>query len=195
MAETDDLLGAAQAGDLDALNRLVAEHRRGVYRYGLQVCRTTEDAEDAVQETLWAATRAIRTFRGTASSIASWLFTIVRRECLRLLEGNRTEEIDEALAVDRGTPEDVASARERTEILATALAALDPLHREVVLLRDIQELTAPEAAERLGISLVALKSRLHRARLNLREQVLGASTAVRSSRPASTRTARYSAGR
>src|SRR5262245_32466220 len=85
----DTLLDAAQAGDISALNRLVGAHRQGVYRYGLHVCRTTEDAEDAVQETLWAATRAIRTFRGTASSIASWFFTIVRRECLRLLEGKR----------------------------------------------------------------------------------------------------------
>src|SRR5260370_40186294 len=85
----DALLAAAQSGDLAALNELVSMHRQGVYRFGLQVCRTTEDAEDAVQETLWAATRAIQMFRGTASSIASWLFTIVRRECLRLVEGRR----------------------------------------------------------------------------------------------------------
>src|SRR5262245_1157306 len=87
LADAD--LTAAQAGDLAALDRLISAHRQGVYRYGLHVCRTTEDAEDAVQETLWAATRALRTFQGTASSIASWLFTIVRRECLRLLEGHR----------------------------------------------------------------------------------------------------------
>src|SRR5687768_7347364 len=86
---SDALLAAVQAGDLAALNELVAKHRRGVYRFGLQVCRTTEDAEDAVQEALWAATRAIKTFRGTASSIASRLFTMVRRECLRLIEGRR----------------------------------------------------------------------------------------------------------
>lgn len=54
----DVLLAAAQDGDLAALNRLISAHRQGVYRFGLQVCRTTEDAEDAVQETLWAATRA-----------------------------------------------------------------------------------------------------------------------------------------
>ena len=80
-----DLL-AAQAGDAAALSRLLQAHRNGVYRYGLQVCRTTEDAEDALQETLWAATRAIRTFRGAATSIASWMFTIIRRECYRLID-------------------------------------------------------------------------------------------------------------
>lgn len=78
MLNPDQVLAAAQTGDRSALERLLAEHRNGVYRYGLRVCRTTEDAEDAVQETLWAATRAIKTFRGTATSIAAWLFTIVR---------------------------------------------------------------------------------------------------------------------
>jgi RNA polymerase sigma-70 factor (ECF subfamily) len=173
LADAD--LAAAQAGDLGALDRLISAHRQGVYRYGLHVCRTTEDAEDAVQETLWAATRALRTFRGTASSIASWLFTIVRRECLRLLEGHRkapqAQAASEDLIDEVVHPEDAIALRERIELLAGALADLDPLHREVVLLRDIQELSAPEAAERLGISVDALKSRLHRARGNLRDQV------------------------
>lgn len=173
----DAELIAAQAGDLAALNRLIAAHRQGVYRYGLHVCRTTEDAEDAVQETLWAATRAIRTFRGTASSIASWLFTIVRRECLRLLEGRRRgpESLDGAedgLLAEVVDPGDAIALRQRIELLSGALADLDPLHREVVLLRDIQELSAPDAAARLGISVDALKSRLHRARVNLREHVV-----------------------
>lgn len=173
LADAD--LTAAQAGDLAALDRLITAHRQGVYRYGLHVCRTTEDAEDAVQETLWAAARALRTFRGTASSIASWLFTIVRRECLRLLERHRKAPHvpePEDLLSEVVDPEDVIALRRRIELLASALADLDPLHREVVLLRDIQELTAPEAAERLGISIDALKSRLHRARVNLRDHFL-----------------------
>jgi RNA polymerase sigma-70 factor, ECF subfamily len=174
---TDADLAAAQNGDLAALDRLITVHRQGVYRYGLRVCRTTEDAEDAVQETLWAATRAIRTFRGTASSIASWLFTIVRHECLRRLERDRKaprplhDNAQDVLAevID---PEDALALRQRIEQLAGALAALDPLHREVVLLRDVQELSAPEAAARLGISIDALKSRLHRARVTLRDHLL-----------------------
>jgi RNA polymerase sigma-70 factor, ECF subfamily len=169
------VLEAARAGDRAALDRLVVAHRNGVYRYGLQVCRTTEDAEDAVQETLWAATRAIKTFRGTATSIASWLFTIVRRECLRLLEDHRHDPValDEELNAKPGDddPERLLEAQRRAELLAGALADLDPLHREVILLRDIQELTAPEAAARLGISIDALKSRLHRARVSLRDIV------------------------
>ncbi len=178
--ESDALLASAQGGDLAALNRLIADHRQGVYRYGLHVCRTTEDAEDAVQETLWAASRAIRTFRGTASSITSWLFTIVRRECLRLLEGHRRrptplQGTDDELPAEVVDPRDALAVRRRVDALSRALASLEPLHREVILLRDIQELSAPEAAEVLGISIDALKSRLHRARINLRERVLGAS--------------------
>ncbi|HTJ40594.1 MAG TPA: sigma-70 family RNA polymerase sigma factor [Kofleriaceae bacterium] len=184
MAETapDHLLTAAQAGDPAALNRIVADHRQGVYRYGLHVCRTTEDAEDAVQETLWTATRAIRTFRGTASSIASWLFTIVRRECLRLLERHKRAPVsldddDRDVMAEVVDPGDALALKRRIDLLAGALADLDPLHREVILLRDIQELSAPEAATQLGISIDALKSRLHRARVNLREHVLRRSEA------------------
>jgi RNA polymerase sigma-70 factor (ECF subfamily) len=178
MAETvpDHLLVAAQAGDVAALNRIVAAHRQGVYRFGLHVCRTTEDAEDAVQETLWAATRAIRTFRGTASSIASWMFTIVRRECLRLLERHKLApaSLDEEHDVldEVVDPSDALALKRRVDLLSGALADLDPLHREVILSRDIQELSAPEAAAQLDISIDALKSRLHRARVNLREHVL-----------------------
>jgi RNA polymerase sigma-70 factor, ECF subfamily len=171
----DDLLAAARAGDAAALNELVAANRQGVYRYGLQVCRTTEDAEDAVQETIWAATRAIRTFRGTATSIASWMFTIVRRECLRLLRRQRRVaplDGEDELVADVVDPADAVARERRVELLASAISDLDPLHREVVLLRDIRELSAPEAAQQLGISIDALKSRLHRARVNLREHVL-----------------------
>ena len=174
---SDAVLAAAQAGDAAALNRLVADHRQGVYRYGLHVCRTTEDAEDAVQETLWAATRAIRTFRGTASAITSWLFTIVRRECYRLIDRHREAPVplgavEEEVSARVPDPEASLAGRRRAELLATALRDLDPIHREVVLLRDIEELSAPEAAARLGISVDALKSRLHRARVKLRDHVL-----------------------
>src|SRR5262245_34839708 len=172
----DTLLAAAQAGDVSALNQLVGSHRQGVYRYGLHVCRTTEDAEDAVQETLWAATRAIQTFRGTASSIASWLFTIVRRECLRLLERHRqaslaADRAEDALLAEVVDPADALAVRRRVSLLAAGLADLDPLRREVILLRDIQERSGPEAAAKLGISVDALKSRLHRARANLRDHM------------------------
>jgi RNA polymerase sigma-70 factor (ECF subfamily) len=159
---------------------LVEQHRQGVYRFGLRVCATTEDTEDAVQETLWAATRAIPSFRGSATSVASWLFTIVRRRCLRSATERRRapRSLDEDALTDAalgeardGDPETLLADRRRAELLSAAIAALDPSHREVILLRDVEELSAPEAAERLGISVEALKSRLHRARAALRRAV------------------------
>ena len=167
---------SAKRGDPHALNWLIRQHRQGVYRYGLSVCRTTEDTEDAVQETLWAATRAMQHFRGSASTVVSWLFTIVRRECLRLLEQRRRApqgfSAGEELADDALDPWSRLAEQERLDLLASALSQLDDTHREVILLRDIQELTTPEAAARLGISIDALKSRLHRARASLRERVI-----------------------
>lgn len=169
----EPLLIAAQAGDRRALDALLALHRERVFRYGLRVCRTTEDAEDAVQQTLWAASRAIGGFRG-ASSVSTWLFAIVRRECLRLDKDPFYADLDEvapALADPARGPEEAATRREVAGILADGLSRLSPAEREVLLLRDVQGLTAPEAAQRLGIGVHALKSRLHRARAALRAAV------------------------
>jgi len=155
----ESLLAAARSGDAAALNALVAMHRGGVYRFGLRVCPTTEAAEDAVQETLFVVTRSLPSFRGSASSLASWMFTIVRRKCLR--ERRATLPLVHDRACETVDPESALA-------LSEALARLDETDREVIMLRDIEELTAPEAAERLSISVDALKSRLHRARARLR---------------------------
>lgn len=92
VASTDPaLLAAAQQGDPTALEGLLAAHREIVFRYGLRFCRTTEDAEDAVQETLWAVARSIRKFR-RAAAVTTWLFAIVRNTCLRLVRQHRGEQ-------------------------------------------------------------------------------------------------------
>jgi RNA polymerase sigma-70 factor (ECF subfamily) len=167
--DQDKLLAAAQAGDRRALEQLLRRQREGVYRYGLRVCPTTEDAEDAVRATLWAAARSIGAFRG-ASTVTTWLFTIVRRQCLRL-HGRRPWQVEfgelEA-STPTPSPEDQALADELRGLLAAALSGLDPAYRQVLLLRDVQGLPAPEAAEALALSVPALKSRLHRARAQLR---------------------------
>lgn len=102
-----------------ALNRPIAAHRQGVYRYGLNVCRTTEDAEG-----------------GNPGD------PLLPRNC-----------IVDHLVADGADPEAALASRQRVELLAGSLAVLDPVHREAVLLRDIQELSAPEAAAQLGISI------------------------------------------
>src|SRR5262245_35953714 len=109
---TDRLLVEARNGDRAALDALLGRHREQVFRYGLRVCRTTEDAEDAVQLTLWSAARSVGGFR-QASSITTWLFTIVRNYCLRMLGRDRfyvdLDQVVPALADSTTGPEDAAA--------------------------------------------------------------------------------------
>lgn len=174
MTPHEELLAAAQGGDRVALEELLRQHRDGIYRYGLQVCRTTEDAEDAVQLTLWAATRSIGAFR-RASAISTWLFTIVRNYCHRMLGHGRRETtlepFDEVLPDARPLADEALDAQQVRELLVAALSQLEPLYREVIILRDVQGLTAPEAAEELDITIPALKSRLLRGREQLRQLI------------------------
>jgi RNA polymerase sigma-70 factor (ECF subfamily) len=174
--ESEQLLTAAQRGDRSALEALLSQHRKTVFRYGLRYCRSTEDTEDAVQETLWAASRAIGTFR-RAAAVTTWLFTIVRNKCHRMLFHHHPEpdlaDILPSVPDPARSAEDEAATRQIQHILAAALARLEPSHRDVILLRDVEGLTAPEAAEKLGLTVQALKSRLHRAREQLRAEVSG----------------------
>jgi RNA polymerase sigma-70 factor, ECF subfamily len=171
-----NLLSAAQNGDPAALEAVLTAHRTVVFRYGLRFCKTTEDAEDAVQETLWVAARSIKTFR-RAAAITTWLFTIVRNTCHRLARQHRSNQdladVLPSLAEPGELLEDQIAAEQLEKILATGIARLRPEHREVILLRDVEGLTAPEAAARLSVSVRALKSRLHRARAELRNHLGG----------------------
>jgi RNA polymerase sigma-70 factor, ECF subfamily len=170
---SDMLLASAQAGDVQSLDELLRMHRDTVFRYGLRYCKSTENTEDAVQEALWAAARSIGGFRH-ASAITTWLFTIVRNKCHRLFRYHHAEPDLADILVSDDLPtsvEDSVAAQQLYRVLANALSRLEPQHREVILLRDIEGLTAPEAANRLAISVQALKSRLHRARAALRAEV------------------------
>jgi RNA polymerase sigma-70 factor, ECF subfamily len=173
---SDSLLSAAQAGDRAALERLLAVHRDTVFRYGLRFCKTSEDAEDAVQETLWAATKSIASFR-RAAAVTTWLFTIVRNKCHRLTHRWHADpslaDVLPYIPESADTPEERLLIEQVQLILSNALAKLDAAQREVILLRDVEGLTAPEAAHRLDLTVQALKSRLHRARSQLREAIGG----------------------
>jgi len=176
------LLQLARSGDTRALSQLLERHQAQVYRFGMKMCRNPEDAKDVLQETLLAMARGVRDFRG-ASSISTWLYTIARSHCIkrkrrskfapeseRSLETEATHEA--ARLMDPGKPADEALVSKQVEAaLEKAIGALDPMYREVLVLRDMEGLTAPEVAEVLGISVQAVKSRLHRARLSVREQV------------------------
>lgn len=179
MAETppDDVLDAARAGDADALETLLREHQGRIYRFGLKMCGHPEDAQDVAQDTLFAAARTIRGFRAE-SSVSTWLYTIARRFCIK--KRRRPASAPEVVSLDAGgaparnavgaalDPERALADRELGTALDSAIAALDTPLREVLLLRDVEGLSAPEVAQVIGLGVAAVKSRLHRARAAVR---------------------------
>ena len=171
------LVARCAAGDRAAFDRLVDRHGAALYRFARRRCGAGASAEDALQEGLLAAWRGAATFRGEASA-RTWLFQVVLHACRR---GTRRragepavhEGMEEAAALPSGEPAADArvGARQVTAALEQALAALPEESREVLLLRDVEGLPGDEAAAVLGIGLAAMKSRLHRGRLELKERV------------------------
>jgi len=174
-----ELLASIREGDARALEELLARYEPQVYRFGLRMCGNEEDARDVLQETLLAAFRGAREFRGEAR-LSTWLFQVARSFCSKARRRGADEPVRheplqgvEASAVaDRGEPPDArAHASEVGRALQEALSSLPEASREVVVLRDVEGLSAEEAASVLGIEVPALKSRLHRARVELREKL------------------------
>lgn len=165
MSTDTALIEQARAGDARALDRLLGEVRGDLRRVARRTCAAS-DAEDAVQEALWQASRKLGTLR-TVAAFGVWLMRIVVRTCRRLLLRQRdTVELTEALSpsVD---PVPVELRRD----LVRALESLPRIYREVLILRDVRELTAAETAQHLDLTVDAVKSRLHRARAMMRERL------------------------
>jgi RNA polymerase sigma-70 factor (ECF subfamily) len=181
MVQIEDvtLLQAAREGDRQALDALLRQHLPRVYRFGIRLCHDHEDAEDVLQDTLFAAFRGLPGFRGGAS-FSTWLYAIARSFCIRKRRrGLHAPEVvsldDEAAGADAPgggpDPERLLSARELAAALAGAIAALPPAHREALVLTDIEGLSGAEAAAAAGVGVRALKSRLHRARAAVRARI------------------------
>jgi len=180
MARTEEeLLQAARAGDEEALEALLAHHEQQVFRFGLRMCGNEEDARDVLQETLLALFRGVRQLRGEAQ-LSTWLYQVARSFCTKARrraagEPPRHESLEgdaaRAVSVPDSGPDEQAHAREMARVIQEALLAIPESQREVVLLRDVEGLTAEEAARVVGIEVGALKSRLHRARLAMQERL------------------------
>jgi RNA polymerase sigma-70 factor (ECF subfamily) len=175
------LIEAARGGDDAALSQLIERYSPNIYRFGMKMCRDEEDARDVLQETLLAAARSFPSFRGQ-SSLSTWLYTIARSFCIKRRRKNVgepavLEPLDELRAeavpelVETRAPDERAAAREIERALERAIDALDPMYREVLILRDVEGLTAPEVGEVLELGVEAVKSRLHRARAQVRERI------------------------
>ena len=159
-------------GDAQALDPLVDRHQAAVLRYLRALTGSEQAAEDALQETFVAAWRGAAGWRAEGS-VRGWLFGLARRQAartwrLRAGEPRKPEPLEElAIQAGWGDPEADASAHEDASRLQAALDRLEPEDREVLILRDLEQMSGPEAAQVLGLGLAAQKSRLHRARLRL----------------------------
>jgi RNA polymerase sigma-70 factor (ECF subfamily) len=170
-----ELLDAVREGDRTAVEELLSRYEASIYRFGLRMCGNEEAAREVLQETLLAAFRNLPTFRGEAV-ISTWLYQIARSFCIKERRGEHPtvsleSKTGERLAEPSAPPDVHAHAREIGAALAAAIGALSPEQREVLVLRDVEGLSAEEAAAVIGIEVGALKSRLHRARTQLRGEL------------------------
>ena len=178
------LVARAQGGDQAAFTALVDHYQRKIYRIGKNITQNNEDAEDVLQETFLKAYEHLAGFQGN-SKFYTWIVRIAVNEALMKLrkrKGDRfvsldepietgEEEVKREIAVWEDNPEQRYSREEMQHILDDAVDDLKPDFRTVFVLRDIEELSTEETAEALGISIPAVKSRLLRARLALREKL------------------------
>jgi len=164
-----NLFEAARLGDPKAIAALLATAQPDIRRYARATCRSSADAEDAAQEALWILSRHVGTIRSLLA-LSAWLFSVVRRECLRL-----ARKAGLAPAVDESAAEDAWLARPEADLrldVAAAFEALPPHYRDVALMRDVKEMTIGEIAEALGATRQTVKARLHRARALMREYLM-----------------------
>jgi RNA polymerase sigma-70 factor (ECF subfamily) len=177
-------LERARQGDLEAFGRLVERYERKIYRLARNITQNDQDAEDVLQDSFLKAFQHLEGFQGQ-SKFYTWLVRIAVNESLMKLrkrKSDRTVSLDESIETDEepivreiavwdDNPELRYSRTEIREILDHSIESLKPIFRTVFVLRDIEELSTEETAEALGLSIAAVKSRLLRARLQLREKL------------------------
>jgi len=181
------LVEALRREDPDAATALVEAYGDRVYRLARRITGSNEDAEEVAQDALWTAARKIDSFKGE-SAFGSWLYRITANAAYMKLRSRRAKAheiaLDDVLPTldDEGRhfePMDDWSSRvdeqalqgELREVLEGAIASLPAEYRTAVVLHDIEGLSNPDIAEALGISLPAVKSRIHRSRLFLRQRL------------------------
>jgi RNA polymerase sigma-70 factor (ECF subfamily) len=177
------LVSAAKAGGVGAFEELVNRYERKIFRLGMNITQNREDAEDVMQEAFLKSFQNLDQFQGN-SRFYTWLVRIAVNEALMKLRSRRPNQVslDEPLngnddsyfreIEDWGpSPEQRFAQTELNEILTTVIGELGPIFRVVFLLRDVEGISNEETAQIVGISVAAVKSRLLRARLKLRQNL------------------------
>jgi len=177
-------LKALQAGDPEEFSRLVDAYSSKIYRLAIKMLNQQQDAEDVLQETFVKAYRGLKTFDGR-SKLSTWLYRIATNEALMVIRRKHPDmvSIDEPIETEEGEqepiqiidwcclPENELLTDESRQKLDAAVQKLPERLRVVFVLRDINDLSTHETAEVLGLSDTAVKTRLSRARLRLREEL------------------------
>jgi len=177
------LVAAAKAGNAKAFEELVNRYEHKIFRLAQNITQNREDAEDVMQEAFLKSFSNLNRFQGD-SRFYTWLVRIAVNEALMKLRKRRPNQVslDEPVETEEDSmpreiedwgpsPEQRYAQTQLQEILSGAIAELDPALRIVFLLRDVEELSTEETAELLGLSVPAVKSRLLRARLRLRQRL------------------------
>lgn len=178
-----DLIRRVRDGDKEAFYSLVRPYQRAVFFATRSVLENDADAEDAAQDAVLKAFTHIGDFRGE-SKFSTWLVRIAINEARMMLRKQHRrlyESLDEPTADEQGDywpkdftdweeiPIEAVQLKELREALSKALASLEPKYRQVLVLRDIEHFSIAETAEALGISETNVRTRLHRARLRMRD--------------------------
>ena len=178
------LVAAAKGGDLSAFSELVSRYERKIFRLTMNITRNREDAEDAMQDAFLKSYAHLKDFAGD-SRFYTWLVRIAANEALMRLRKRKPNQfsLDEPIPGENEdliprdiedwspSPEQRYGQVEMHEILSGVIDELEPTFRTVFVLRDVEELSTEETAKIVGISVPAVKSRLLRARLKLREKL------------------------
>ena len=178
------LVERARSGDVSAFEQLVRQYDRQIFRVAQHITQNREDAEDITQDAFLKAYQKLDQFQGN-SKFSTWLVRIAVNESLMRLrkrKTSRTVSMDEDVQTEDGAiprdfadwspnPEQQFNQQELGDILRKTIKGLSPGFRSVFTLRDIENLSTEETAEALGLSVPAVKSRLLRARLQLRERL------------------------
>ena len=178
------MISAILAGDTEQYHALIRPYEHAVYRMALSFVKNESEAEDVAQEAFLKAFRDLASFRGE-SKFSTWLISITLNEARRRLRHQsilHMESLDEpredgarsspALLRDwREIPSETLERREVRALLQEAINQLSPIYREVLVLRDIEELSIEETSAALAISISSVKVRLHRARIMLQKDL------------------------
>lgn len=178
MHDEKNLIRRLQQGDRRAFEELLDTYETRVYRLALRYVGSVPDAEDVTQEIFLGIHRNIGGFRG-ASSLSTWIYRVVVNHCLEFRRKRRLDSVPYEEGTDlpstdwHDDPVQVATKQELSTQVEKALAKLSPLHRDVIVLHEMQGLTYQECAEALSIPIGTVKSRLSNAFVRLREQLGG----------------------